>query len=217
MSDGAASRPPRLFGADYSVYVQITRLTLEEKGVVHDLVPIDVFAPGGPPADYLKRHPFGRIPAFEHGDVSIIETTAICRYVDEAFEGPHLQPGTPEARARVNQIIAMLDAYAYQPLVWDIYVERVAKPSEGFATDEARIAAALPVARHFLDVLQRHSSFAPWLAGEQLTLADLHAAPMLALFAKAPEGKALLESFEPLKLWLERMAARDSFIRVVPQ
>jgi glutathione S-transferase len=44
----------------------------------------------------------------------------------------------------MNQIIALLDAYAYRTLVWDIYVERVSKPRDGKPSDEEKIAAALP-------------------------------------------------------------------------
>ncbi|MFZ6765015.1 glutathione S-transferase N-terminal domain-containing protein [Pseudoroseomonas sp. WGS1072] len=51
---------PVLYGASYSVYVRAVRLTLAEKGVPYTLVPVDVFAPGGPPAEYLARQPFGR-------------------------------------------------------------------------------------------------------------------------------------------------------------
>ncbi|RVD71405.1 glutathione S-transferase family protein, partial [Mesorhizobium sp. M4A.F.Ca.ET.029.04.2.1] len=40
---------PILYGADYSVYVRIARLALEEKGIGYDLVPVDVFAPEGVP------------------------------------------------------------------------------------------------------------------------------------------------------------------------
>ena len=35
---------PTLYGADYSVYVRIARLALAEKGVAHELVPLDSFA-----------------------------------------------------------------------------------------------------------------------------------------------------------------------------
>ncbi|MGO4837058.1 glutathione S-transferase N-terminal domain-containing protein, partial [Rhizobiaceae sp. 2RAB30] len=34
----------RVFGADYSVYVRILRLTLEEKGIGYELVPVDIFS-----------------------------------------------------------------------------------------------------------------------------------------------------------------------------
>jgi hypothetical protein len=44
--------------------------------------------------------------------------------------------------ARMNQIISVLDSYAYRTLVWDIYVERVSRPASGEVADEERIAAA---------------------------------------------------------------------------
>ena len=65
---------PTVFGAAYSVYVRTVRLTLAEKRVPHHLVEIDVFDEGGPPPDYFARHPFGRIPAFEHDGFQLYET-----------------------------------------------------------------------------------------------------------------------------------------------
>jgi len=119
--------PPTVYGMPYSVYVRAVRLTLAEKGVPYRLVEVDVFAPGGPPQEHLARHPFGRMPAFEHGAVKLYESGAIERYVDEAFDGPRLQPDGPAARARMNQATSVLDSYAYRTLVWDIFVERVAR------------------------------------------------------------------------------------------
>src|SRR4051794_14875256 len=98
---------PRVFGADYSVYVRIVRLALAEKGVDYDLVPLDIFAEGGPPPDYLDRQPFARIPAFEHDGFALYETSAITRYIDEAFDGPALQPTDTIERARCNQLISI--------------------------------------------------------------------------------------------------------------
>src|SRR4051812_44225486 len=111
--------PPRLFGARFSVYVRIVRLALAEKQVDYELIELDVFAPHGPPADYLaERHPFGRMPAFEHDGFRLYETGAITRYVDEGFAGPALQPASPRMRARMSQVISVLDSYAYRPMVW---------------------------------------------------------------------------------------------------
>lgn len=202
---------PILFGAPYSVYVRIVRLALAEKGVAYRLEEIDIFAPGGPPAEYLtRRHPFGRIPAFEHDGFRLYETGAIARYVDEAFAGPALQPSAPRARARMNQIISLLDNYAYRTLVWDIFVERVRAPAQGRQADEAKIAAALPKARICLAALSELMSGSPFLAGPALTLADLHAAPMLIYFRIAAEGASLLAETPDLAAWLERMAGRAS-------
>ena len=205
---------PILFGAAYSVYVRGARLALEEKGVRYALQEVDVFAPAGPPAAYRERHPFGRIPAFEHDGFRLYETGAITRYVDEAFTGPPLQPAEPKRRARMNQVISILDNYAYRTLVWDIFVERVRAPQRGRAPDERKIAAALQPAATCLGALESIMAEAPYLAGDGPTLADLHAAPMFAYFRLAPEGAAMMERYAKLHAWWARMANRPSVARV---
>jgi len=52
-----------------------------------DLVEVDVFAETGVPKEHLTRHPFGRIPAFEHNGFHLYATGAIVRYIDDAFPG----------------------------------------------------------------------------------------------------------------------------------
>lgn len=207
---------PVVFGAAYSVYVRAVRLALAEKGVAYRLEPVDVFGQGGPPAEHLARHPFGKIPAFDHEGFTLYETGAITRYVDEAFAGPALQPAAPTARARMNQAISILDHYVYPILVWGIYVERVVAPLAGRAPDEDKIAHALPRAWACLDALEALGEEHQWLAGPDLTLADLHAAPMFDYFVLAPEGEALLEERPRLSAWWARMAARPS-LQAVPR
>jgi glutathione S-transferase len=204
---------PIVFGAPWSVYVRTVRLTLEEKGSPYALVPIDPFAPGGPPAEHLGRHPFGKIPAFEHAGFRLYEAAAITRYIDEVFAGPALQPADPRRRARMMQIIGVLDSYAYRSLVWDIYVERIARPASGLAADEKKIAAALPKAEICLSALSDLMGGGPWLAGPAISLADLHAAPMFALFRLAPEGERLLVRHGPLLGWWAQISTRPSFLR----
>ena len=202
---------PILFGAAYSVYVRAARLALEEKGVSYRLVEVDIFAAGGPPPDYLERHPFRRIPAFEHDGFRLYEAGAITRYVDDAFAGPPLMPSTPRARARVHQIISIIDNYGYRPLIWDIFVERVRASAEGRDADEAKISAAVPRAALCLRALaELADSNGPYLTGGEVTLADLHAAPMFAYFSMAREGAALLASQPRLQGWWQAMRERPS-------
>jgi glutathione S-transferase len=205
-----------VFGAAYSVYVRIVRLALEEKGVPYRLEEVDIFAEGGPPADYLQRHPFGRIPAFEHDGFRLFESGAIGRYVDEAFDGPPLMPDGARARARVNQITGLLDSYAYRAMVWDVYVERVDVPNEGGVSDEEKIAAGLKTAGICLTALEGIMGQGDYLAGPAVTLADLHAAPMFECLLGAPEGAALLERHPALVRWWDRMAARPSLTATAP-
>ena len=199
---------PVVYGADYSVYVRIVRLALEEKGIDYELVPVDVFAAEGIPDWYFERHPFGRIPAFEHDGFRLFESSAIARYVDEAFDGPALQPEEPRSRATMNQIIGMLDAYAYRSMVWDVAVERLEKDPP----DEALIANGLRQAATVLRVLTSLKTSGPCLLGDQLTLADLHAAPIIGYFVKVSEGQRLLAEFPEIQDWWTRIAASASFV-----
>lgn len=199
-----------LYGASYSVYTRIARLALEEKGVAYELKEVEIFGPRGVPAEYLERHPFGRIPALDHDGFRLYETAAITRYVDESFAGPPLQPKEPAARARMNQIISVFDSYAYQPMIWEVFVQRVSIPSEGGRPDEQVIERALPAAAKCLEVLRVQLDEHRHLVGDALTLADLHAAPMLMYFAATPEGKRMMASHPNVSRWLIDILARTS-------
>ncbi|MER9628793.1 glutathione S-transferase family protein [Mesorhizobium sp. M0296] len=200
---------PVVYGADYSVYVRIVQLVLEEKGAGYELVPVDIFAADGIPGWYFEHQPFGRIPAFEHDGFRLYETGAIARYVDEAFGGPALQPVEARPRARMNQITGLLDAYAYRTMVWDVAVERL----ETTPPNEAVIANGLRQARTALQALSSLKAEGPWLLGTDLTLADLHAAPIIGYFVKVAEGQALLAEFAEIRDWYARITQRASFAK----
>ena len=200
----------KLLGLRISVYTRIARLVLEEKRVDYDLEEVDIFADTGPPADYLARNPFGTIPCLVYGEFSLYETSAIARYIDEMFLGMALQPPEPAPRARMNQIIAILDSYTYRPMVWDVYVQRIVVPAGGGEADQAGIAAALVRIRSVLEQLDQWRGEHGFLVGEALSLADLHLYPMLSYFVKTPEGSAMLETFPRLQQWMRLMQLRQS-------
>jgi glutathione S-transferase len=203
---------PVVYGAPYSVYVRAVRLTLEEKGVDYVLEPVDVFAREGPPKDHLQRQPFGKIPAFEHDGFALYETGAITRYIEETFPGPALQPQDAKARARMNQVISIMDSYFYASLVWGLYVELVEKPNRGLIPDEARVSQSRARGTVCLGSLERVAN-GNWLSGESFTLADLHAAPMFALLHRVPEAPDLMKPLGRLKAWWSAMSQRPSMAR----
>ena len=55
---------PIVYGPAGSTYVWSTRLALAEKGVAHELMDVPVGAHREEP--HLSRHPFAKVPAFEH-------------------------------------------------------------------------------------------------------------------------------------------------------
>lgn len=198
-----------LYGAAYNVYVRAVRLALAEKGVDYRLVEVDLGAEEGAPANYLHHASFMRIPAFEHAGERLYEASAITRYIDEAFDGPALMPASPRERARVNQVISIIENYGYRPMVWNVFVERCRAAVAGRTADEDKIAAAVPQVAFALDALEE-MTVGPHLIGDALTLADLHLAAMLAYGTLAPEGATLVAARPRLARWWSAMKQRPS-------
>jgi glutathione S-transferase len=202
-----------LFGLERSVYTRIARLALEEKRVGYALQEVEIFGPEGVPAEHLARHPFGRIPVLEHEGFWLYETSAICRYIDEAFAGRLLQPTDVRSRARLNQIIGLLDSYAYQPMVWGLFLERVRIPLTGAQPNEDLIRQSVVAARTCFGALANLTVCDPYLLGPTLTLADLHAFPIVQYLSLAPEGRQLLDEHPALAGWRAAMLSRASVQR----
>ncbi len=204
-----------LHGYRYSVYVRIARLALAEKGVACERVEVDPFAPDVPAA-YLALHPFGRVPTLVHDGFALYETSAITRYVDRAFAGPALQPADPHALARMDQIIGVVDSYGYWPLVRQVFSHRVFRPAVGRPTDEAEVAQGLAGSAKVLGALEALAAPDGFLAGSALSLADLHLGAMIAYFAAAPEGAALLAEHPRLAGWWRKLGRRPSIVATDP-
>ncbi len=207
---------PILYGPGYSTYASAARLTLEEKGVDYDLVDVD-FISGGMPKEHLARHPFGKVPAFEHDGLTIYETPAIERYVDEAFDGPALQPSDAAARARMTQIISIIDSYTYKPTVGSLVIQRLVQPLLGGTADESVIKAAIPEVDKSMGELDRLLGDREYLAGDSLSLADLHLAPIFTYFADTPESKGILKNKPGLAAWWDRIKNRKSMEKARPR
>ena len=207
--------PLVLHGYHYSVYLRIARLVLAEKGVAYERVEVNPFSPDVP-ATYLALHPFGRLPTLVHDDFALYETGAITRYIDRAFPGPPLQPGDARALARMDQIIGIVDSYAYWPLVRQVFSQRIFRASTGQPIDEAQVALGLAGAAKALTALEALTSSETFLVGATPSLADFHLGAMIAYFTAAPEGAAMLGEYRRLADWWERLKARPSFTATAP-
>ena len=161
---------------------------------------------------HLSRHPFGRIPAFEHDGWMLYETQAIMRYVDAVVAGPRLQPEEPRAAARMNQLMGITDWYVMPQVSAPITRNRVVAPRFNRPVDESAIVAALPNARNCIAEIARLLDYHAWMAGDALSLADLLLAAHLSMFALAPEGAEMLQDHENLQRWLARIEVRPSMV-----
>jgi len=202
-----------LYGPAFSTYVRSVRLALEEKGIAYSLEEVDLIGGANLEENHLKRHPFGKVPAFENDGFSLYETSAINRYIDEALPGPDLQPGDSHARARMNQAIAVVDSYAYPNMITALVIQRLLVPLQGGTPDEAVIQEAMPRAE--LAVKALDGLLQPKPSGV-LDLADIHLIPIWDYVAHTPEAEGLTALAPNLAAWWASVKDRPSVERTRP-
>ena len=206
---------PTLYGPGFSTYVRSIRIALAEKGVDYDLEEFNFLE--GWPDGYEKRHPFMKVPAFAHDGFDLYETPPILRYVDEAFEGPALQPAGVVNRAEMERVISIIDNYAYSALITRTFIPRAVIPMLGGETDESVIEGAKQEAGRAVSVLNTLIGGSGFFAGDSCTLADIHTLPVIHYAAQIPDGQALLSKAPALSNWLTMMNERSSVSSTVPQ
>ena len=207
---------PVVYGPAFSTYTRSVLLALEEKGVAYRLEPIDIFSGENKTPEHLARHPFAKVPALEHDGVALFEAQAIMHYVDATFDGPGLTPAGAADQARMIQGLCIVDSYAYPSMITDIVIQRLVVPKLGGETDEAVVAAAVPLAETAARALDAMVGDGGYLAGGAVSLADLHLVPLIEYLSATPEGERILDATPNLGRWWDGMSGRPSVIQTQP-
>jgi glutathione S-transferase len=201
----------QIIGAPQSNYVWVTRIACTEKDVPYALVPA---RPHSPEVDAI--HPFGKIPAMRHGDVTLFESRAICFYVDHAFAGPPLAPRDPIAGAQTEQWVSVVNTHI-DPLLVRQYLGAYLFPgTPDGKPNRAIIDAALPKMEPHFSVLDRAVAKTGYLVGDSFTLADVNLLPILFYVDKLPESRAMLRRAVNLDAYYRRHFERESLRETTP-
>lgn len=189
-----------LYGFHLSVYTRVVRIVLAEKSLQFDYREINPFD-HDLAAAYTVQHPFSRVPALRHGDFTLYETAAITGYLDDTFGGSALMPRTTKAMARVRQVIGIVDAYGYWPLVRQVFAQGVLRPAQGMTYASEEVEDGLAKARPVLAALDAVALEGLVLNTRGFSRADAHLAPMIAAFTAHDQGRDLLAEFPALSIW----------------
>ncbi len=208
---------PIIYGPSYSTYVRATRLALEEKPAPYELSDVAMMQGVHKQDAFLKRNPFGKVPAFEHDGLKLYETSAIIRYIDRAFSGARLQPSDIKRLAHMDQVISIVDSFAYGCIIGKLVWQRIVTPMTGGTPDEAVIKDGMPQIKLCLSEFERILGDGTWFGGAAISLGDLHLAPLFAYMTMAPEGGDLMKPHQRLAAWWQRMSARPSMAKTQPK
>jgi glutathione S-transferase len=89
-----------------SPYALAAYVSLVEKGLTFDVKPLELFANAQKADAFAITSITARVPTLVHDHFSLSESSAICEYIDESFEGASLYPTGLRDRARARQVQA---------------------------------------------------------------------------------------------------------------
>jgi glutathione S-transferase len=175
------------------------RWALEEVGQPYD-VRLVSFAQMKEPA-HLALQPFGQIPTYQEGDVTLFETGAIVLHIAERHAG--LLPDNAGGRASaISWMFAALNTVE-QPLVEREVTMRGERDQPWYEQRRPLVEAR---ARRPLGELSRRLGEAEWLDGA-FTAGDLMMAAVLF------RARGLVEEFPNLSAYVARAEVRPAFRR----
>lgn len=154
----------KLYGFDVSNYYNMIKLAMAIKGIEYEAV---VTYPNQTP-EYLAICPTGKVPALATDDGILIETNVILEYLDEVSPDIPLISGSAYERARIRELMKIIELYIELPArrchteaFWGVPVHEETKKE---------VKRAL---LNGMQALSRAASFAPYIAGDKMTAADI--------------------------------------------
>ena len=204
----------KIYGFNGSTYVRTVRMVLAEKGVTdYEQDPLNVLEGEPKKPEHLARHPFGKVPVLEHDGMTILETSAITRYLNDVLPGKSLVPATPRDRARMDEVIGIIDSYGYGALVGGVAAYHLFPDFVGGKNDSAR-ESGLETGHKVIEFAMKTKGSSPFIAGE-LSLADLYLAPVAAYISMTSDKDKVFAP-DGFEAWWSAVQALPSFKATAP-
>jgi len=199
----------RLCGFHISNYHNKVRIALLEKGIAFEE---DENVKPSQEGDYLAKSPMGKVPYLQVNGTRIRESSAILEYLEDAFPQKPLLPKDPIERARVRELVIFIE----------LHLELVARRMYGMlaggkpVSDETRQRVERDLAKG-VRALKAVVKFEPFIAGQELTIADCAAfvhLPLVTLVTRNFFGRDFLEDMPQVKPYLKMLGERPAFAKV---
>ncbi len=160
---------------------------------------------------FLALNPRGQVPVLVEDDGHVLaDSRSISEYLDEVVSEPPLGGGDPRTRAEARRLTAWFDEKFHAEVTVNLVDEKITKRMLGLGEP---LSAAVRAGNQNIHVhlayvewlIDRRS----WLAGEDLTIADIAAAAHLS--AVDYLGDVPWEDHPGAKDWYARIKSRPSF------
>lgn len=181
----------------------------EELDLQADVQLVNVYAGEGRRPSYLAVNPAGKIPTLIDGEVKLFESNAILVYLAEVHGGYELWSKDPVQRAQMLRWLFWESAH-WQPTLSALLAPHVAHrlfPDRRPGPSADPEWGAAPV-NALLEQLEGALETRDYLAGAQISLADLSVAGMTSYFRA---GRFPFARYPAIARWYENLTSRESW------
>ncbi len=196
----------KLYHVPNSRSVRIVWL-LEELGLDYDLQKFELGSPDMRTPEYRAKHPMGRVPALEDGDVTIHESGAIVQYLLARHSDGKMSPA-PDSSEFANYLQWLHYAEGMMmPPVNTIMVETFFLPPE--RRNEENVKRAKKMLGNMIKAAEAHMEGRDYLAG------DFSGADIMCGHACTVADRLLggLDDMPNTRAYVERLKARPAYQR----
>lgn len=180
------------------------KLVLNQLGIPHEWIHVDILKGEAKTIEFLKLNPNGKIPILVLDDGEVLcESNAIINYL---ADGTHLIPSEKLSRARVLEW-QFFEQYSHEPY---IAVARFIKkylgmPESQISTFESKKQGGIKALRVMESALHERDFF----VDNKYSIADIS---LYAYTHVAEEGGFDLSEFPLVNLWLKRVSEQNGYI-----
>ncbi|MGH7874057.1 MAG: glutathione S-transferase family protein [Candidatus Binatia bacterium] len=211
-----------LYWGSGSPFAWRVMLTLEVKGLAYESKLLEFSKGEHKTPAYLKLNPRGKVPTLKDGDFVVYESVAMMAYLDRKYPEPPLLGRTAEETGLIWQTISEGESY-FQPAG-----DKLVRPMFfGKGLDQVEeIGQAAETLRGELKAVDERLARSHWLAGGQISAADISLFPLVQLLLRAASKDAarpfnfgflpLAQSFPNVARWVERIEALPNYQRTYP-
>jgi glutathione S-transferase len=216
---------------------QKVRLALAEKGLDYEGRVVRLRHFEHLQDDFLALNPDALVPVLLHDSFLVKESSVINEYLDAVFPSPPLQPTGARGRAEVGMWTRFIDHVTSPAIKKPSFAKNLVTHLQTFGVDAvdestrrmpslavrdrwrsaarggftaAELEDAHADLRRTLVKMENALASTPWLAGDEHTLADIHAMPFIERIAVLPPYD-LARDWPAVHAWQARMRARPAF------
>ncbi|KAJ3937193.1 MAG: glutathione S-transferase [Lentinula lateritia] len=212
-SSNSSTKALKLYGSPHSSSTQQVQIVLHEKNIPYEFINLDIMS--DPEIQDLIRQP-SSAPVIANDGFTLCESRAICRYLATKYadQGTKLIPDAYNMKlgALFEQAV-FTEVFAFEPYASKAVYEKVTKRSKGLAPDEAIFAGSVAALSSNLEGYENILSRQNYLAGDDLTLADLYHIPYGTKLTDA--GSDIMTRKGPnITRWWTEISSRPSWVAV---